>query len=199
MTKVFVRDIKPTSDPEMKCVMFEQDVDKPVTDVASLLSFANAGSSKFGPNTQKRIGFFNFSPDVIAVLGLQVGEEVPAELEAKLVVHEFCEGDIIPEEVRSYYKTKDGTPTHYTPPTWKVFEGTPNEAMKKKDPKMTPKIAGTVQQVLTKNGNPIYRETHFAIKEMIKDDITITHDNTIQGSNQQLRSSQTGVGSINVG
>lgn len=203
MSKVLIREIKDTNNPEMKCVVFEQMVPKPVTDMKSMLSFTNAGSSKFGANEQKRIAFFNFSPDMIAILGLIPGQVVPDELGATLVVHEFCEGDIIPEEVRSYYAIKDADgnnvlPTHYVPNSWMVGKGTPGETIKTKEPKMTPRTPHMGQQVLTRGGKPIYRETHLAIKEMVKEDIILTHDNAIIGSNQQMRANS-GIGAAHVG
>lgn len=180
---VIVREIKSTGNPEMMNVVFEQAVARPVTDVNSLLNFANNGNSSFGSNMQKRVAFFNFSPQAIESQGIVVGQALPAALQARLVVHEFCEGDIIPEEVKSYYGGADV----YASRSWKVNEGTPQETVKTKEPKMTPKIPGKGQQVLTRGGKPIYRETHFAIMGMIKEDILIQHDNQVVGSAQAAR------------
>lgn len=189
---VIVREIKSTSNPSMMNVVFEQDAVKPVTNMKSLLQYANSGNPNFGPNTQKRIAFFNFSPNMIEELQFVAGNPVRLDLMARLVVHEFCEGDIIPEEVRGYYEDNQ----YYKTKTWKQFEGTSNEISRKKDPKMTPKSAGST--VLTYQGKPIYRETHFAMLGMIKDDILLQHDNKIVGSDQLSRQQQV-VGAINIG
>ena len=180
---VFVREIKPTSNPDMKTVVFEQDAPRPVNDIGSLLAFANAGNPLFGPNTQKRIAFFNFSPAMIQELGLVVGQPVNPELKATLVVHEFCDGDIIPEEVKGYYGGAD----NFHPRSWKVNEGTPLERTEVKSPKMTPKMEGRAQQVLTFGGKPIYRETHLAMLDMVKADILIKHDNQVTGTSNAIR------------
>lgn len=181
---VYVREIKKTSNPDMMNVVFEQAVAKPVTNINSLLNFANVGNPSFGNNTQKRLAFFNFSPQVIGELGFVVGQPVRGDLQCKLVVHEFCDGDIIPEEVKSYYDNQD----IYKPRTWVANAGTPLEQLKTKEPKMTPKASNGSQQVLTYRGKPIYRETHFAIYEMIKADIILQHDNQIIGSTQAISS-----------
>ena len=178
MAKVIVREIKGTSNPEMMNVVFEQEVPRPVTDLNGLLNFANAGNSRFGNNSQKRVGFFNFSPEMVAKLGFVVGQPVDDQLNANLVVHEFCNGDIIPEEIQSYY---DGAKI-YHPRTWKVNEGQANERVETKQPKQTPKLEGRVQETLTYQGKPIYRETHLAMMDMVVGDLLVKHDNKITGS-----------------
>lgn len=184
---VIVREIKKTINPEMKTVVFEQEVARPVKDLNSLLNFANSGNPNFGSTTQKRVAFFNFSPTMIDQLGLKVGSGVDATLQARLVVHEFCEGDMIPEEIRSYYPVAEGYATHYTPREWKVNEGTTSEVTKRKEPKMTPKTGNQEQQPLTYGGKPIYRETHFAMLDMIKADVTLQHDNRVTGTSNAIR------------
>lgn len=191
---VLVREIKRTSNPEMMNVVFEQELPRPVVDLNSLLNFANAGNSNFGSNMQKRVAFFNFSPQMIAQLGLVAGQHVNAELNAKLVVHEFCAGDLIPDMVQSYY---EGAET-YQPRSWKLNEGTPQEVTKTKEPKMTPRIPGKEQQTLTKGGKAIYRETHLALMDMVKDDILLQHDNRVTGTAQAARDAAT-VGATQIG
>lgn len=192
---MIVREIKKTSNPNMMNVVFEQEVPRPVTDLNSLLNFANAGNPDFGSNTQKRVGFFNFSPEMIKTLGFEAGKPVPAHLHATLVVHEFCQGDIIPEEIKSYYEGADT----YFPRSWKENEGTPQEAVKTKMPKMTPKSEHRDQQVLTVGGKPIYRETHLAIMDMVRGDILIKHDNQVKGSTQALREASIRIGAPEIG
>lgn len=192
---VYVKEIKGTSNPDMKTVVFEQAVPKPVTDINSLLNFANNGNPSFGSSTQRRVAFFNFSPEMISQLGFVVGQPVRADLYAKLVVHEFCEGDLIPVEIQSYYEGREV----YEPRSWKVNEGTPQETIRRKEPKMTPKIGDAPQQALTKGGNAIYRETHIAMLDMVKGDITIQHDNRVTGSSNALKRSASLVGTPEIG
>lgn len=192
--RVIVREIKKTSNPDMMNVVFEQEVPRPVTDMNSLLNFANAGNPAFGANTQKRVAFFNFSPSMITELGFKVGEPVREDLNAALVVHEFCQADTIPEEVRSYYAGSE----KYYPRTWKVNEGTPQERTEVKQPKQTPRIPGREQQVLRRGDEPIYRETHLALLDMVRGDILIKHDNQVTGTAQALRENASRVGSPSV-
>lgn len=175
---VIVREIKGTSNPEMMNVMFEQSVPKPVTDVSSLLNWANKGNTSFGSNMQKRVAFFNFSPQLIEELQLTIGSSLPEELNATLVAHEFCEGNLIPVELQGVYYNNE---EKYYPRTWYV-----GADLKTKDPKMTPKIEGKAQQVLTIGGKPIFRETHLCILDMVRGDILIKHDNIITGSTSAI-------------
>lgn len=191
--QVIVREVKNTSNPDMKTVVFEQEVRRPVTDINSLLAFANTGNPQFGDNKQKRVAFFNFSPQQIRDLGLVVGQPVHNNLNATLVVHEFCEGDIIPEEIQSYY----GGASHYYPRSWKVNEGTPQERTETKQPKMTPKVEGRTQQVLMQGDRPIYRETHLAMLDMVVGDLLLKHENQVIGSSRRV--TLRGVGSPEIG
>ncbi len=188
--QVIVREIKKTSNPNMMNVVFEQEVQRPVVDINSLLNFANAGNPDFGANTQKRVGFFNFSPEMIKTLGFEVGQPVPTHLHATLVVHEFCQGDIIPEEIKSYY---EGADTYY-PRSWNDGNVT-----KTKTPKMTPRNDHKEQQILTVGGKPIYRETHLAVLDMVRGDILVRHDNQVKGTDQTLREVAKRIGTPELG
>lgn len=167
MGDVIVKAIRNTNDDKMKIVQFEQIIDKNISSISDLLSFANEGNPKFAKNKEKRVAFFNFSPDVIEKLGFEINKPVNQSLKPKLVVHEFCEGDIIPEEIQGYYKNN----THYVVPTWKTYVNG-QLVIKSKECKKSPSTC----ENLLHNGKPIYRETHFAIADMCKDDVILTHD-----------------------
>lgn len=186
---VIVRGIKPTSNPEMMQVTFEQKSERPVLGTGNLLNFSmGSGSSKFGSPYQTRVAFFNFSPQRIEELGLKEGGEFPKEYVAKLVVHEFCEGDLIPEEVRSYYDNAE----KFVPREWVENVGTPQQRNKKQSPKVIPANGNKPLQVLTKNNKPIYRITHLAVGEMVMADIFLQHDNQVVGTTLLLQEENAG-------
>lgn len=175
---VKVREIKDTRNPLIKQVVFEQIVQRPINNLGSLLNYSMAGNGAFGSNSQTRVAFWNFSPQQIEVLKLTPGAIVLPQLNPRLIVHEFCEGDMIPEEVRSFYKDA----TYFTPRVWEQ-----DGAEVKQSPKMTPLVEGQEQQILCYNDSPIYRNTFFTMGDMVQEDLLIAHNNVILGTTNSIK------------
>jgi len=174
---VSIAEVKPTNDPEIFQLRLEQIPAREVNNANALLGFTMAGHSNFS-SSRPRTMYQNFSKTKITELGLATGGFLPTALNAKLVVHEFCEGDIIPEnlkEVSTDYKGK----TTFVARVWadKNNGGLPV--------KQSPKLAGKNGEVLTFNGKPIYRNVYLTIDSMCQEDHLIQHNNVIVGSTQQ--------------
>ncbi len=170
---VKVRSIKPTKSHGILQVEFEQEVMRPIYDASSMLNVLMQGHPSFGKPTQIRVAYHNMSSEAIAQFQLQEGGVFPEEWAPRLAVHEFCEGDIIPLSARSFYK---GTEI-FQPASWEVeLAGIVTKVTQQ--PKRTPIVEGKEQDVLTRNGLPIYRNIYFTLEGMDQNDYLIRHDVT---------------------
>lgn len=153
---VIVTEIKATSDPETFQVRLEQIFDREVSTQSGLLSFTMEGHEKFQSGTKvKRVAFQNFAKAKIEELKIKVGTNFSALKgveRAKLVVTETT----VP---RTWYDTSSGE-------------------LKSQQPKR----AGKDGEILTYQGQPIYRNVALAINAMSFEDKLIAHDNQVAGS-----------------
>lgn len=172
---VVVRSIKPTRREGTVQVTFEQERLRKLDNAAAMLSVMMKGDNSFGSPYQTIVAFQNMSEEAVKQFGLVVGGKFPESWDPKLIIHEFCEGDTIPESLRGHYNNA----TTFAPRVW---DGG------KQLPKMTPQIAGKEQQVLTRGGQPIYRNTFLVLDKMDHEDYLIKHDNEIAGTTRAVQS-----------
>lgn len=134
-----------------------------------------SGHDAFGSPYQNRVAYQNMSEEIINNLELSEGSEFPSDWEPRLVVHEFCRGDEIPEELRLSFPTvyKKGI---YVPRNWMS-----GNDFKEEKPKMTPPV-NEQQQVLMRGDSPIYRNVFFTVKGLNQKDYYILHDNKVTGT-----------------
>lgn len=155
LNQVTVVEVKATSDPETFQVQLQQILDKEVSTQAGLLGFTMEGHEKFTSSKSKRVAFQNFSKTKIEQYGIIPGKvltTIPGIEKAKLVVVETL-----------------------TPRTW--YDKNTGELKSQ-----NPKTAGKDGEVLTYDGQPIYRNIVLAINNMDFNDKLIAHNNEIVGS-----------------
>jgi hypothetical protein len=173
---VYVKSMRPSrTDKRVLHVEFCQEIPQSMKDRSALLNLLMEGHEAFSPTSRTRVAYQNIFSDVYAKFGLDIGTAFPKELGAEIVVHEFCEGDTIPESIRSFYDNVE----KFTPASWLSWdEGEPVRVHQQ--PKKTPYVEGKGQTVLTRNGAPIYRNTFFTLGGMDQNDYLIKHDDIHQ-------------------
>jgi hypothetical protein len=187
---VYVRAFKQSrKDETVLQVEFAQKVLRPITDSGAALNVFMSGHPSFGSPFQTRVAYQTMSVDAFKNFGLGQNAEFPTDWKPRLVVHEFCEGDVIPESVKNSFPTVYKTDT-YVPRHWiENVQGQDVQATEK--PKMTPPIPGQEQQTLCRDGQPIYRNVYFAVEGMDQNDYTVRHTNNVTGSTNDVRTSST--------
>jgi hypothetical protein len=181
---VTVRAIKKTKTEGTFTVEFVQQCLRPLNSTGSLLNLMMMGNKSFGSPYQTRVAYQTMSQESINSFGLYEGAEFPAYMGARLVAHEFCAGDQIPATARASFNTVYKT-AQYQPRKWvQNIEGVPTTRFEQ--PKMTPQVPNTEQQVLTRNGQPIYRNVYFSIQGMDQNDYLIIHTNSVSGSTMSI-------------
>lgn len=178
---VIVRAFKTTRDEDIVNVEFVQSVLRPTIDSGAVLNVLMAGHSSFGSPYQTRVAYQNMSRQQFEKFGLDVGKSFPATWNARLVVHEFCEGDEIPESIKSSFPTIYKTST-YVPRTW---DGANGPVIEK--PKMTVKVEGKEQQVLTRDGQAIYRSVFFTLEGQDQTDHLVKHTQSVIGTTNSIK------------
>lgn len=161
---VIVKEIKPTSNPDILNVYVEQEKSEgPGSSLAiRLMGIINSNN--------KKNCYTSLSQQFIDTYGIVEGSALPEEFELEIVSFEFQEGDTIPQELRSYFQNREKFSPKYTNADGSI--GTQN-----------PKTAGKDGEILTRNGRPIYRNNLLMAKGDRKEPILVAHDNKIGGSN----------------
>lgn len=163
---VIVRSIMVNKREGTKQVAFVQERLRALDKVSNMLSIMMMGDQKFGNPFQNIVTFQIMSDQAIEAFGLVIGATFPESWLPKVVIHEFCEGDVIPVTIRSHYEDA----IIYKPRVW---EGGGIA------PKMSAPVKGKRQTILTHGGKPIYRQTHLVIADMDHKDYFVKHDNKV--------------------
>lgn len=159
---VIVSAIYPTEGSETMQVLLSQEVEREITSGNGLLSLTMADHSAFktGPNST-RTCFHPFSTSQIQKLGLVPGAKLPEEWNATLVVREFVPGEAYDVESKKFITDKSNAFKPYVSKAGKVQDA---------------KRQGADGGILTKGGQPIYRNTYLSVKGMPTTDKLIEHD-----------------------